>query len=439
MAQYAVVAKLFGYVFAPRPPDAIELAFDAQVYGLSAVQSGRWYRFPSSEDRGGLGLNPLRRALSEALIMMRDPANAVIIISAGEKAVSASRSVVLSETLPAISSGRWITEPVSGARIIFEDFLQFKSISKQVLTRIINREELIKPVFNPLIPTTVQLATADRSSILSATRETNPIFFRKSTLTSGRNSRTVRWTLLDPMPGEVDRLLPRGPPEPGIRCVFVIELLSPRPARANVRQAARAELWKLAFDMALSDLAELGASGGLAYDVSFNKFGLRLSFLGIRQTLPSYTRRIARILAVLQSELLDGPETLPGEIASSAISMVFKAPGLSPARRRLIISNLRSSTAYEVSSEGISFLRSVTGVIAFGDGLPSSTFMGLVGDVQDILKNSVGNGIPNPSTNTVNPSVADLLYKPTWKPRYASSCSVSGASLISDACGRIPR
>jgi insulysin len=439
MAQYAVVAKLFGYVFAPRPPDAIELAFDAQVHGLSAVQSGRWYRFPSSDDRGGLGLNPLRRSLSETLIMMSNPANAVMIITAGEKTASASRSAVLSETLPPLSSGRWITEPVSGARIIFEDFLQFKSISKQVLTRIINREELIKPLFNPLIPTTLLLATAERSSTQLATRDSSSMLNERSDLTTGRNSRTVRWKLLDPMPGEVDRLLPRGPPEPGIRCVFVMEFLSPRPARANVRQAARAELWKLAFEMALSDLAELGASGGLAYEVSFNKFGLRLSFLGIRQTIPSYTRRIARVLAGLHNELLDGPETLPREITSSAISTASKVPGLSPARRRLLISNLRSSTAYEAASEGLSFLRSVTGVIAFGDGLSRSSLMGLVGDVQDILKKSMGNSVQNLSTSTTIPTVSDLVYKPTWKPRYASSCSISGASLISNACGRIPR
>jgi hypothetical protein len=85
-------------------------------------------------------------------------------------------------------------------------------------------------------------------------------------------------------------------------------LLSSRPARANVQQAAQGELWKLAFKDDCStnfgsigggssgayNLAELGATGGLFYDISYNKYGLRVSFIGPSQTLPLYVRWMIR-------------------------------------------------------------------------------------------------------------------------------------------------
>ena len=38
------------------------------------------------------------------------------------------------------------------------------------------------------------------------------------------------------------------------------------------RCSTRAELWKISFERAVSDLAELGAPAGLAYELTFNKF-----------------------------------------------------------------------------------------------------------------------------------------------------------------------
>jgi hypothetical protein len=51
--------------------------------------------------------------------------------------------------------------------------------------------------------------------------------------------------------------LPRTSPEPSSRCVFVLQLLSSRPARANTQMAARAELWKMSLEYAVSDLVRL--------------------------------------------------------------------------------------------------------------------------------------------------------------------------------------
>merc|ERR1719469_1621751 len=80
--------------------------------------------------------------------------------------------------------------------------------------------------------------------------------------------------------------LPIMPLEPSCRSALVLQLISPRPARADIKQGANAQIWLLSFEAAVADLAALGAPGGLAYDVSFNKFGLRICFLGISQNLP---------------------------------------------------------------------------------------------------------------------------------------------------------
>jgi secreted Zn-dependent insulinase-like peptidase len=65
-------------------------------------------------------------------------------------------------------------------------------------------------------------------------------------------------------------------------------------------------MWLLSFDDAILDLAELGATAGIAYESSFNKAGLRLSFRGVSQSLPSYVRRFCRRLVQHHVKLLDG-------------------------------------------------------------------------------------------------------------------------------------
>ena len=234
--------------------------------------------------------------------------------------------------------------------------------------------------------------------------------------------------------------LPRAPPEPNCMCAFVLQLLSPRAARADVRQAAKAELWKLVFETMVTDLAELGSAGGLAYDVSFNKYGLRIAFLGISQTLPSYVRRIVRRLVSVSSEIFKNPEQLPASVTALAIDRVKRVPGLKPGRRRSIVKELKSSSAYDVASEGIAFLRSCTGTVSIsqGDLLPGES-KELVEELQGILRETLGSRARSLSEAPATPALQDILYKPMWKPRSASSCAVSGIPFMSDACGRIPR
>jgi insulysin len=447
ITQYASIAKLQGYLLAPRPPDAIELAVDAQLYSLSGtdnVGSGEWYRFPSPEDRGAV--ITLRRSVVATFEMMSDPDTAVIIATAGNKAIARSSSALLADSIPPPSSPRWLEESRTGARFYFDDMLRLQArVEQLVLRRLADEEELLPPVFNPLVPTTLRPARVTMNAL--GTRNANEILVNSvggkgSDRTGSLRQRSSlvqddsHWMMLEPVPGQ--RGLPlAGPPEPTCRCAFVLQLLSSRPARANVRQVAKGELWRISFEMAVMDLAELGAPGGLAYDLSFNKFGLRLTFLGISQNLPSYARRFSRRIVEHHFRLLEGPEMFPFTVTSRAVLAASKTPGLSPQRRRLIVSNLRRSTAYEAATEGIAFLRSCTGGVCFAQGdLLQEEVAALLSDLKDIFSGVTGTGIRE---SPVFPSIDDLLYTPIWKPRSASPCLLPGVPLVNDFCGRVPR
>lgn len=406
LLQYGSVAKLFGYHLAPRPPDAIELAFDALVYNQAGVCSGAWYRFPSS-------LNSLRKVVCETLEWMSQPDNALIIVTANEKTLRAMR----------ISGNdrEWLVEPISGARFIFDDIVRQRSVLRNLVAESVGQQELLPPFFNPLVP-----------NALSA------------------NPRSTKNRLLSEQPGEIPRgwvlerqkdgiFIPWQPIESEYRrCALVMQFLSPKPARANVRQAARGELWKQAFEVFASDLAELGSPGGLAYDVSFNKFGIRFSFLGVNQTLPSYTRRMIRRL--LEHQQILQYDKYPVNIARVrvlAISSAKTARGLSPARRARIISNLRSASRDDICSEGRDLFQSITGVVAITQGEIEADVR-ILSDVNSIL--SIG-GIDVKRFVAPGPLLAleELCYQPSWKPRFASGCYVTGINFMSDSCGRIPR
>lgn len=432
MAQYATQAKLFGYALAPRPPDAIELSFDAPVFGLEAVASGLWYRFPGVEDQSGLGLNFVRRAVSSTISMMCDPSSALIVATVSDTTLATTR-----QTKP-----NWITEGISGAQLYFDDMRpRIARIEQRLLRTLVSKEELLPPVFNPLVPTVLRPARITDVAELQQLGATESRVFFWNGVEAVRVGKE-QWTLFVLPAGGMNMglKLPRVPPEPNCMCAFVLQLLSPRAARADVRQAAKAELWKLVFETMVSDLAELGSAGGLAYDVSFNKYGLRIAFLGISQTLPSYVRRIVRRLVTVSSELFKGPEQLPASVTALAIDRVKRVPSLKPGRRRSIVKELKSATAYDVASEGIAFLRSCTGTvtIAQGDLLPGES-KELVEELQGILLETLGSRARSLSEAPATPALQDILYKPMWKPRSASSCTVSGVPLMSDACGRIPR
>lgn len=439
--QYVAIAKLNSYVLAPRAPDAVELATDAQLYGFETVGTGQFYKFP--DDR--VALQVLQRTFSSTMGFISDPANALIIATASRSAIGLSGGNRLVDAIPPLSSYRWLREPVSKALFCFDFMLSAPSrVEELVLTRLISEEELNAPVFNPLVPTIVRAARTKSSAMNDLTLRT---IFRKPESEKGfglatrvRTSKTAvypNWVLLDPIVESPGLPLPRGPPEPTCRCAFVVNLLSSRPARADARQAAQAELWKLSFELAIADLAELGVPGALSYDISFNKFGLRLTFLGISQNLPSYARRFCRRFTSHSYKLLEGPEIFPSSTTSLAVANASKARGFTQQRRRTIISSLRRSTAYESATEGIAFLRSCTGAVclAEGDLLPEEATE-LMADISSIMSPVMSAEARN---RAATPLVEDLVYRATWKPRSASPCAIPGMILMNDACGRVPR
>lgn len=443
LAQYATTAKLHGQILASRAPDAVELAVDAQLFGLEAIASPKentWYRFPSSEEFGEL--EALQSTVLSTLESINDPENCVIVLTAGEKARALSG--IFDEQLPPVSSPKWIEEPLSGAKVYFDEMTRLSSrLEELVLTKLVDAEELQKPALNPLIPTALRPARiVDASVAISNANEkiVFPIAVQGSTILRRSSMLPIiggSWSMLVPSPNQLGLQLPPGPPERTCRCAFVLQLLSPRPVRADVRQAARAELWRLSFEEAISDLAELGASGGLAYELTFNKFGLRIAILGISQTLPSYTRRLCRRLINHHFELFNGPEMFRKELYRYALVTESRVPGVSRIRQSLLMSNLRRSTAYEAASEGLLFLKSCEGAVCFaqGDLLPKEVDL-LLGDLREIFGPAIGSSGKSVSAT---PSISDLVYKPFWKPRAGSPCFLPGASLMNDSCGRIPR
>ena len=411
MAQYASIAKMFGYSLAPRPPDAIELSFDALVYGIDTVGSGRWYRFP--EDRNILALNPIRRSVKDVLTHMSDPENALIIVSASDSSLNMIGA--------SFASLQWRREPISGGAFRFDERYSFWfGQDIPFIPKLMNKDEFSPPVFNGLVP---------RRSILPVRKDDHEAQIRSSTISPGW---TV-WTIGRQQGGIV---LPKQPPEPSCgRSAFVFQFLSPQPARASTRQAAYGELWKLCLEAGLAEIGELGAPGGLAYDVSYNQFGIRFSFLGVSSTLSSYIRRMMRGVAVFNTQ----HPVLAPSIRSQAIRSARKARGLSPIRRRIIISNLRACSMQQVEDEGNRLLKSITGVISFSQGaFDLEETEAVTIEVKKILQST----IPEIDT-TLQPSaiplLPDLTYKPTWKPRFASGCFVAGVPFVADACGRVKR
>lgn len=433
VTQWATMAKLFGYTLANRPPDPIELTQDVQMYGLNAVSAignGKWYRFPSPEDRPAI--RSLAMRLSKTLSMMSDPDTAVVIVTAGAKALSESK-------LPALTSNKWIAEPISGSQFIYDDMLGLPTqVEELVLNRLINREELIPPALNPLVPLALRPARSQTKyytyPLMSLRQPRNTFRGDQTPLFTNKNGWFIWNQDKDIFP------LPQGPPERTCRSAFIIQLLSSRPARANVRAAARALLFRVSLDIALSDLAEFGAPGALAYDISFNRYGMRIAVLGISQNLVSYTRRLCRRFVDHPTELFKGPEIFPRSTVRATTLEVNRARDrISPVRKRTLVSSIRSSTTYETAAEGIAFLKSLDGAVCFSQGdLLRKEVEDLVDDLIAIFEKVTADGTQR-SLRSAFPDIKDLLYDPVWKPRSALPCGTTGVPLIADSCGRVPR
>ncbi|CAB9516307.1 Insulin-degrading enzyme [Seminavis robusta] len=422
LSQYAVVAQLHGFVLAPRPSDAVELAVDGlpAASGRKDVDPCEWSRFPLPY--GLSDLLALQKVVKETLVKMSDPSNAIVITTATDKSLKKAKDTrILGETVPFVAPAKWTTAPLTRAKCYRDDLFQFTGIVGELFTASIQEDELLPPLVNNLIPPML------RSPRL-------PLSQKGIDLNEGRNE---NWRVLTSTAFILR--IPTMAPEKSCRCAFVFQLLSPRPARANTRQAAYAELWKISFEKAVVDLAELGAPAGLAYDMSFNKYGMRLCFLGISQNLPSYSRRFCRRLVQHHKDLLAGPEVLDKAITETAVYNAGRRRGPSALRKREIERVIRETSAYEAATEAIAFYKSVNGGCCFsqGDLLPFEV-SSLFNDLQSIFNGELGTKGKSETTTSM-PVADDLAYTPVWKPRFGSSCSIPGVPLLSDACGRVPR
>jgi insulysin len=391
IAQYMTIGQLYGYVLAPRPPDAIELAFDAQLYdiaGPKGVGNPEWRRLPLPQDRSGV--LSIQRCLRDTLLLMSDPYNSIIIATASPKAIITSRKNSFDSSLPPMSPASWDIEQTTGARYYFDDMFRLSGKVNEWLVARLMEDELQSPVLNPLIPPMLRAARVPDNSL--GLPESNSIYVLDKSLSEKAEKlqlgdpATKEAANYDPTKSAIVRdywaflrvvshhekksflPLPRAPPEPSCRCAFVLQLLSTRPARANVRSAARAELWKTSLEVALSDVAELGAPAGLAYEISFNKYGMRISFLGLSQNIGSYARRLSRRIVEHPTKLLEGPERFPASIVEASLRSANRATNTSPRRKMQTIGLLRESSTTEAAVEAIAFFKSCRGGVCFSEG-----------------------------------------------------------------------
>jgi insulysin len=466
ISQYCTVAQLYGHVLAPRPPDAIELAFDGQIYGVDGpfgVGTPGWRLMPPPEDI--VGVRNIQITMQAVLSRISDPSNAITIVTASQRAIQSSPGNGLDEPFPFFSPASWDISPITQARYLPQNNILAGKINEWLVARQME-EKLQPPVLNPLIPPTLRPPRIPLhnsvNTLISSNNEgqdDNLQVFSTAVSSSSADayaaytayedsydptkSSLVRdyWALLkvyshnDNIPtGGLS--LPRMPPEKSSRSVFVLQLMSSRPPRASAEMAAHAEVWRISLEYALSDLAELGAPAGLAYEISYNKFGMRVAILGLSQNIASYSRRLCRRIVDHTNQLLEGPDQIPDLIIDTSIRNINRFR-MSSKRKRVVLNTLQQTTASDAALEGASFFNSCSGgvCVAQGDMLPSEA-LALLADLKKIFRQTTGvNVVPFPAV----PDVDDLLYRVNWIPRAASVCTISGATLISNPCGRVPR
>ena len=136
--------------------------------------------------------------------------------------------------------------------------------------------------------------------------------------------------------------------------------------------------------------------------------------------------------------LLKRPDQVDRSIVDAAVSTANRATSLSPLRKRQVISAIKDSTSSEIAAEGYSLLKSCSSAICVAQGdLLAREALGLANDLQEIFSKVISTDESHQSSAV--PSLGEMLYKPYWKPRGGSSCSIPGVPLISNPCGRIKR
>mmetsp|Transcript_23282 Transcript_23282/g.45042 ORF Transcript_23282/g.45042 Transcript_23282/m.45042 type:complete len:1027 (+) Transcript_23282:268-3348(+) len=468
MKQYLAAAWLHGYFFAPRAPDAISLAVDAQRYGIGgnggiAVQ-GNWHLMPSpSDDKCA---DKMKEIITDTLKIMSDEEAAIISLRASSKAIFQFSGGLIDQkisTSPLLKP--WRVERVTNARYLLENRAYggssyFKSL--YWFSGTFDGEKMTPPYLNPLIPTVFRaprpvlerqtawggrryfyLEDANASEIpqksIVGLKLTNQNIWSElqlsQTLEVDYKDSRILWRLWQIPPSYVGLIglpLPMRPPESTIECAFVVQLISELPSQLTSNQIALANLWLLSFDDEILDLAELGSVAGIAYETSLNQAGIRLCFRGVSQTLPSYVRRFCRRFIQHHMNLVDGTTIISDSAYQRAEIEASRSPKISRLQKQ---QNIIRAPEREVGMEGLALMNSIAGgyLISQGDVLPNESRL-LVTSLQQIFGGFKVSIDPFPE-----PPLREVMYKPYWKPRDASSCLLPGVTLISDACGRVPR
>ncbi len=131
-------------------------------------------------------------------------------------------------------------------------------------------------------------------------------------------------------------------------------------------------------------------------------------------------------------KLVDGTAIISDSAYQRAEIDASRSPKISRLQKRQSI--IRASER-EVGIEGFALMNSVAScyLISQGDVLPKESRL-LATSLQEIFRGLNVSLDPFPE-----PPLREIMYKPYWKPRDASSCLLPGVTLISDACGRVPR
>lgn len=239
------------------------------------------------EDRAGI--TAIQKELGNVLTQLSEPSNAIIISTASKKSIQFATKNVFENAFPPLSPASWNISPITGARYTFDNMLRLTGKVNEWLVARLMEDELSPPALNPLVPARVRLPRIPTSMVKPAGATNSVTEFQESGFwrvqsrgfgvatgddedASGSEvapyyedatkTSIVRdyWRVLKVISHQSeDRALqlPRVAPEPSSRCVFALQLLSARPARANVRMAARAELWKMSLEYALTDLVRI--------------------------------------------------------------------------------------------------------------------------------------------------------------------------------------
>lgn len=428
LKQYVTMARLHGYSIAPRPSDNVELAVDAQTYGMGGSSgvgvSGVWPLMPVLDF--SVMAAELRTSVAAILRVMSDPSKAIIIVTQ-------------SENSKVMKSKSWQTELISGAKYFEEDMLQLPARIEEWIAFRRQEDGIIPLTYNPLLPTKLRPPrTLDRKNRISKKR------FGKIQEIDTQSSSNCRLYCkgCDCIDQDIPELpLPTLPKEATCRSSLVIQLLSPRPKEANREQAAYAQLWLWSFEYVIQDLAELGVPGGLAYDLSFNKYGLRICILGISQNISAYTLRFCRRLSNQHNKLMLQKMQFEPELIERSVNEAKRQRSMSPVQKRLIEGIIRSASPQQASREGKEFLSTCNGAMCMtqGDILPAEA-LSIINSVLPLFEAMKTNtDDEEEQVEPVFPQLPEILYNPYWKPNTSLSCQIPGVPLISDACGRVRR